>query len=223
MRAKSKRFLRRLDRHMRLERRASRGGGRRATDREANRGWIPAVALALGIAVLDWAVKWLVASRVPLGELVEVWEGRVAVWHVRNEAMILGLYGSLPLGTRKVIAVVAGVTALLLLFEVVSKGHRLPRHRRPWAWLFVGLAFGGMLGNLGERAVHWGVTDYLSFRWGDLWLPPGNVADLALFLSIPVAAVVIAFELAARMQRQPASPPSERSADVRISPGEARG
>ena len=52
-----------------------------------------------------------------------------------------------------------------------------------------------MLGNLGERAVHWGVTDYLSFRWGDLWLPPGNVADLALFLSSPSPALVIAFEL----------------------------
>lgn len=223
MRSKSKRFLRRLDRHMRLERRASRGGGRRATDLEPNRGWIPAVFLALAIALLDWTTKWLVASRVPLGELVEVWEGRVAFWHVRNEAMILGLYGSLPLGTRKVIAVLAGLTALILLFEVVSKGHRLPRHRRPWAWVFVGLAFGGMLGNLGERAVHWGVTDYLSFGWGDLWLPPGNVADLALFLSIPVAAVVIGFELAARMQRQSEPTPVERSPEVRIRPGEASG
>lgn len=223
MRAKSTEFLSRLDRRLRLERRSAREGGRRATDRETNRGWIPSVFLALSIALLDWTTKWLVASRVPLGELVEVWEGRIAFWHVRNEAMILGLYGSLPLGTRKVIAVIAGVTALLLLFEVVSRGHRLPPHRRPWAWLFVGMASGGMLGNLGERALHWGVTDYLSFGWGDLWLPPGNVADLALFLSIPVAAVVIGFELAARMQRQAVPSPAERAPEVRVGAGEARG
>jgi len=207
MRAKSERFLRRLDRHMRLERRAARGGGRRRTDREPNRGWVPAAVIALGIALSDWTVKWLVIGRIPLGELVEVWDGRVALWHIRNEAMILGLYGNLPLGARKLIAVAAAVVGVVLLLEVVSKGHRLQPRRRPWAWLFVGLAFGGMLGNLGERAVHWGVTDYLSFRWGDFWLPPGNVADLALFLSLPVALVVIGFELEARMLREPEPAP----------------
>lgn len=199
----------RIDRALRLERRASRGGGRRRTDYEPNRGWIPAALLALGVAIFDWTVKWIVAGRVELGHLVEVWDGRVALWHLRNDAMILGLYGSLPLGARKTIAVVSAVVALVLLFEVTSRSHRLPPHRRPWAWLFVGLAFGGMLGNLGERAVHWGVTDYLSFRWGDFWLPPGNIADLALFLSIPVAGVVIVFELAARAQRRPVPAPME--------------
>lgn len=202
-------WLERLERRLRLERRSSRAGGRRSTDYEPNRGWIPASLLSLGVAGADWAAKAAVARRVPLGELVEVWEGRVALWHVQNDAMILGLYGNLPLPTRKAIALVAGTIGLFLLFEVVTRGHRLPPRRRPWAWLFVGLALGGMLGNLGERALHWGVTDYLSLQWGGFWLPPGNLADLAIFLSIPVAAVVIAFELAARAQRRPQPGPQE--------------
>lgn len=61
-----------------------------------------------------------------------------------------------------------------------------------------------MLGNLGERLVHFGVTDYLSIRWGAWWLPPGNVADLALFLSIPLAIPVLWMEIRERARRRPA-------------------
>lgn len=183
------------------ERRAHRSGGRRYSDREPNDGWTIVPAVALAVALLDWATKAAVAAAVPLGAFVEVWPGRVALWHVRNHAMILGLWGDFPLAVRKGIAVVAALAALLLLFQIVGRGHRLPPRKRRWAWVFVGLAFGGMLGNLGERAVHWGVTDYLSLRWGGLWLPPGNVADLALFLAIPLAFVVMAFEVQARARR----------------------
>lgn len=176
-------------------------GGRRSSDREPKRGWIPTVVIVFSIACSDWLTKAFIIETMPLRTFREVWEGRVAFWHVRNDAMILGLYGDLPLQSRQAIAAMSAVLAALLLFEVISRGHRLPPGRRNWVWLFVGLVSGGMLGNLGERALHWGVTDYLSFRWGDIWLPPGNIADIAIFLSAPVAMVVIWFELAARMRR----------------------
>ena len=199
-----RRIAHRLERRLRLERRSTeRGAGRRRTDVEPTRGWKPALVIALSIAVLDWAVKWAVAQRVPLGSIEVVWEHRLALWHVRNPAMILGLYGSLPIEVRVAIAAVSGITGAILLFEVVSRGHRLAPSKRKWAWLFVGLASGGMLGNLGERVIHWGVTDYLSIGWGDLWLPPGNIADLAIFLSLPIAMIVIYFELQGRRQRDP--------------------
>lgn len=194
-------IFRRFWRRLQGERRVVRGGGRRRTDHEPQRGWVPAVLVALSIAVFDWAVKWWIIQTLPLHGFRVLIEDRVALLHVRNDAMILGLYGDLPLQSRQAIAAMCGVLGALLLFEVTSRGHRLPPGQRKWAWLFVGLASGGMLGNLGERVVHWGVTDYLSFRWNDLWLPPGNIADLAIFASIPVALVVIAFELRARMQR----------------------
>jgi lipoprotein signal peptidase len=186
---------------LRGDQRPDLNGGRRSTDREPNRGWIPAIVIVLAIACSDWLAKAFIIQTMPFRSFREVWEGRVAFWHMRNDAMILGLYGDLPLQSRQAIAVMAAVLATLLLFEVVTRGHRLPPGRRNWVWLFVGLASGGMLGNLGERALHWGVTDYLSFRWGDIWLPPGNIADIAIFLSAPVALVVIGFELQARMQR----------------------
>lgn len=213
--SQGKLLIRRTVRRLRGERRAQRGGGRRRTDYEPNRGWVPALLIALLIASLDWGVKWWVTQRLPLSGFEVVWPDRMALWHLRNDAMILGLYGDLPLVSRKVIATLCGIVGALLLFEVVGRGHRLPPNRRKWAWLFVGLASGGMLGNLGERVVHWGVTDYLSFRYKDLWLPPGNVADLAIFASIPVALAVIAFELEARLQRREA-PAAEARGEVEI-------
>ena len=187
------------DRRGRVE--PERSPGRRSADHEPMRGWIPTVCVALGVALLDWTVKYLIARNIPLDDLVEVIPGRVAFWHVRNHAMVLGLWENLPLGGRKAIAVVAAVLGALVLLQILGRGHRFARRHRAWAWVFVGLVLGGMMGNLGERAVHWGVTDYLSFRWGEYWLPPGNIADLALFLSMPLAIPVIWFEFAGRSRR----------------------
>jgi len=92
-----------------------------------------------------------------------------------------------------------------LVGQVLSCGHRLPARHRPWIWLFVGLVMGGMLGNLGERAFHWGVTDFISICWGGTWLPPGNFADLAMFAAVPLAGVVTWLELLSRSRRSPAA------------------
>jgi lipoprotein signal peptidase len=175
--------------------------GRRAADYEPLSGWRPALLIALGIALLDWIVKFAIISSMQIGDFREVIEGRVALWHVRNPAMILGLWANFPIEYRKLLAIVAAVLGALVLLQIVGRAHRLPRNQRRWAWVFVGLVTGGMLGNLGERIIHWGVTDYLSFRYGAYWLPPGNVADIALFLSIPLAIPVIVFEMMGRARR----------------------
>lgn len=174
---------------------------RRSTDREPNRGWRWVALGIVVVALLDWGTKYLVASTIPLEEMVVLGD-RVALWHVRNDALILGLFGDLELAARKLVAVVLGVAAVGLLVSVIMRSHRLLPGRRRWAWGFAGLLGGGMVGNLGERVLHWWVTDFLSFRWGDLWLPPGNVADLAIVLSLPLSLAVIAFELEARSLRR---------------------
>lgn len=192
---------------------------RRRTDQEPWDGWKPVLMIALSIAFLDWATKALVIATIPLGDIIVVMEGRVALWHVRNPAMVLGLFGDLPLAYRKMLAGLLAIVGVILLFEVLTRAHRLLPHRRPWAWFFGGLLFGGMLGNLGERALHWGVTDFLSIGWGDSWLPPGNVADLAIFFSIPIALIVILFEVEARAQRAPPdAPDASLSTDTAGSP-----
>jgi lipoprotein signal peptidase len=174
---------------------------RRRADREPKHGWTPALLIMLGVALLDWATKAMIVVLMPLGSFKVVWDDRLAFWHIHNDEMVLGLWGNLPIEMRQGIALVGAVLATIILFGVVSRGHRLLPQHRPWAWAFVGLSFGGMLGNIGERLLFWGVTDFLSFRYGSLWLPPGNIADLAIFLSFPLAVGVIVFELRARAMR----------------------
>lgn len=205
MKEKAATALRRLMGFRRCLPRGDESPGRRASDREPVRGWRPALAVASAIALLDWGTKAAVAYSVELEGFREVVAGRVALWHVRNEAMILGLYGDLSLGTRKAIAIVAAIVAVVVILQIIGRGHRLPRGQRTYASVFVGVVLGGMLGNLGERVMHWGVTDFLSFYWTPYWLPPGNVADIALFLSIPMAVPVIVFELMGRARRAPAT------------------
>jgi signal peptidase II len=196
-----------------------RSPGRRASDHEPMLGWIPAATVAVGVALLDWTSKLLVSLTVPLDELREVIPGRLAFWHVRNPAMVLGLWQNFPLGTRKLIAVMASALGTMVLLQIIGHGHRFPRTHRAWAWMFVGLVLGGMLGNLGERVVHWGVTDFISLRWGDYWLPPGNVADLALFVSMPLSIPVILLEFLGRARRaaeRAAEPMGEPAVDTAV-------
>ena len=203
------RILRRLTAQRRTVIDPGRAPGRRAADYEPVRGWRPSLLIAAGIALADWISKAAINASMEIGDFQEVISGRVAFWHVRNPAMILGLWENLPLDGRKLLAMVAAIVGLLVLLQIVGRAHRLPGNQRRWAWVFVGLVLGGMLGNLGERLIHWGVTDYLSIRWGDFWMPPGNVADIALFLSIPLAIPVIVFELMGRARRgrvRPAHP-----------------
>ena len=178
--------------------------GRRSSDRQPRTGWFPVLATVAAVASADLATKVLVRGFVPLESFVPLWRERVGLWHVANPAMILGLHGDLPLLSRQVITVLAALLALTILFDVVDRGHRLPAPRQRIVWLCCGLAFGGMLGNFGERLIYWRVTDFLSLRVGSIWLPPTNVADLALFASIPLSALVIRYELEARRRRRPA-------------------
>lgn len=190
-----------------LDRRRSRASrtefplNRRRTDRERRRGWKPILLLAAAVALLDWLTKAIVVATIPVDEIVVLIEDRLALWHVKNPAMILGLFGDLPLSYRKVLAGTLAVVGITLLVEVVTRAHRLLPNRRPWAWTFVALVLGGMLGNIGERVFHWGITDFIAIGWNGIWLPPGNIADLAIFLSIPVAPFVIIFEIEARSRR----------------------
>jgi len=201
---------------MGLRRAAPRPGaspGRRASDHEPVRGWIPAAWVGLVVVVLDWSTKAAISFSMSEGQFREVIPDTLAFWYVRNHAMILGLYDNLSLGARKGIAIAAAILGAVTILQILGRGHRLPRFHRLWASVFVGLVFGGMLGNLGERAIHWGVTDFISFRYGPYWLPPGNIADVALFASIPMAIPVIVFELMGRARRrQRAAAPADRRA-----------
>jgi lipoprotein signal peptidase len=184
---------------------------RRSTDREPNPGWAPTLLIAAAVIAVDWTTKALIAANLEVGAVQEVIEGRVAFIHVKNPEMMLGLWGNFPVEVRMVIASTAAILAVLVLLDLVARSHRLARHHRVWSWVFTGLMAGGIFGNLGERAYHWHVTDFLSLNAGGVWLPPGNVADLAMLLAIPLVVPVTLFELQARRRRRTRKGPERRA------------
>jgi lipoprotein signal peptidase len=191
---------------------------RRSSDRQPNTGWMPVLATMTLIASIDWWMKALVRGFIPVDGFVTLWPDRLAFWHVQNPAMILGLHGDLPLISRQVITVLASILALLVLTDVVKRGHRLPAERRRVVWLCAGLASGGMLGNFGERLIYWKVTDFFTVRLGSTWLPPTNLADVAIVAALPLCAAVIRYELEARGRRRAAvvHELTRRPASVRV-------
>lgn len=175
---------------------------RRSTDREVNPGWVPTLLIAATVIAVDWISKSLVAANLEIGAFREVVDGRVALIHVKNPEMMLGLWGNFAIEVRMVIAWTATILAMLVLADLVARSHRLRRKHQVWSWIFTGLMAGGIFGNLGERAVFWHVTDFLSLHAAGLWLPPGNVADLAMILAMPLVIPITLFELQARRQRR---------------------
>jgi lipoprotein signal peptidase len=184
---------------------------RRSTDREPNPGWVPTLLIAAGVIAVDWSTKALIAANLEVGAVREVIDGRLAFIHVKNPEMMLGLWGNLAIEVRMVIAWTAAVLAMLVLADLVARSHRLDRRHRAWSWIFTGLMAGGIFGNLGERAIYWHVTDFLSLHAAGIWLPPGNVADLAMILAMPLVVPVTLFELQARRRRRTRTGPERRS------------
>lgn len=54
----------------------------------------------------------------------------------------------------------------------------LIRTKSEWRRLFVGLIFAGAVGNIVDRMINGGVTDFLAYRWLGEPLFIGNVADI---------------------------------------------
>lgn len=183
---------------------------RRGSDHQPQRGLRVTLLITAAVALADWSSKAAIIAFLPRGGFTELVPDRLALWHVRNQAMVLGLWSDLPLATRQSMALLAALLAVLLLIEIVPRTHRFSASEQRWAWLFAGCAFGGMLGNLGERLVHRGVTDFLSFGWNGIWLPPGNIADIALLLSFPLALPVFFFEMNGRARRGSGAATPER-------------
>jgi len=140
------------------------------------RRWSPALAVGLGVLVLDQLVKAVVRSRIVLGERIEVLPFLDLV-HVRNSGVAFGFLAG---GGALLVAGMAAALLALLIFFVTHAG-------RPLVWLPTGLLLGGAAGNLLDRARDGAVTDFLKVpRW-----PAFNVADIAITVGVVLLIYVL--------------------------------
>jgi signal peptidase II len=134
--------------------------------REARSRWTWLVVLAGVVLVADQAVKIIVRGTMDPGDRIEVLPF-LDIVRVTNEGIAFSLFT----GNQTVIAI---VTVLALTGIAVAMTGLVKRN--PMAAVGAGLLAGGALGNLVDRVLHGGVTDFVKLtHW-----PAFNIADMAI-------------------------------------------
>ena len=140
--------------------------------RVASRGrWWLLMGVAALLVVLDQAVKWMVATNLPLGEgiVVTAWFNLV---HVLNPGAAFSFLADAGGWQRHALSGVGIVVSLVLAF-LLWRGVGSPLETAA----YVGL-IGGALGNVVDRLRIGAVVDYLDLHWRDLHWPAFNLADV---------------------------------------------
>lgn len=70
------------------------------------------------------------------------------------------------------------IPLLVTVGLAICIGVWLVQTKSEWRRLFVGLIFAGAVGNIVDRVINGGVTDFLGYRWLGKPLFTGNVADI---------------------------------------------
>lgn len=147
----------------------------RRAQRDARRRGAWFVVAAIATFAVDQATKLAVLAGIERGERIDLILG-VGLVRARNEGIAFGLFPGRPgvVATLTVIALVVIAGALI----------RLARHSLIVAF-GGGLLIGGSLGNLVDRLVHGGVTDFID---PPAW-PAFNVADIGIVVGAAIIAI----------------------------------
>ncbi len=135
--------------------------------------------VALGIIVLDQVSKSLVRMFVPLGQSVlEDWPVRFS--HYSNNGAAFSMFQN----QTYLFVIVAAVAISVIVFY----SRRLPKEANV-VRLGLGLQLGGAIGNLIDRLLRGGVTDFIDVGF---W-PVFNVADSAIVVGVGLLAYYLLF------------------------------
>lgn len=151
-------------------------------------GWVPLVAVAGGVLVIDQLTKFVVRHTLDVSESVPVIASVLHITHVRNPGAAFGL---LPNQQLLFFAVSGAAISFVITYWLRA---------RPSEWPLVvalGLLLGGASGNLIDRITLGTVTDFLDLRF---W-PVFNVADSSIVIGL--ALIVLTMLLGGRDERRP--------------------
>lgn len=144
--------------------------------------WLSAATLAA-----DRATKYLIETRTSEAYRFVFIPRVVTIVHNQNPGIAFGVFSDSPARWIEVALVCGAAAVLALLVWLLVSG----RAGGGLARAGVALMAGGAAGNVLDRLLHGGVTDFVEVRIGHYLWPAFNVADSAL----TVGAVLILIEL----------------------------
>ena len=136
--------------------------------------------LSLAVLVLDQWTKWLVELHLKDHPSFEIIPNLLNFTYVRNTGVAFGLFAANDRISGTLILTALGLFALGF---VVYYYWRLATHERTLL-LALALVIGGAVGNLLDRIMNGGVTDFIDFSYGTYHWHTFNIADSAITVGI---------------------------------------
>lgn len=131
--------------------------------------------IALLVIALDQLTKWLVATKMKIGESVTIIPNVLYITSHRNRGAAWGiLQGQFWLFYLITIVVVIGLVVYI---------QRLPHEERLFG-VALGLMLGGAIGNFIDRLIRKEVVDFIHTYIGTYNFPIFNIADSALCIGV---------------------------------------
>jgi signal peptidase II len=158
------------------------------------RKYLVLVAMASMLISFDQLTKFLVTSRIKLGESVAVIDHFFHLTLVYNSGAAFGLFANLPPDIREpIFFLVPGITLVFVLtiFARLKESQQLSIYA-------LAMVVGGALGNLMDRIRLGKVVDFLDFHWRQAYhFPAFNLADSAITLGVFLLFLSVLFKRSA--------------------------
>ncbi len=132
--------------------------------------------LALAVVGADRATKYLVEQGMPEGSRRELLPGFAALVHAQNTGIAFSLFSESASHWVSLLLILSSSAVIAVLVWLLLSG------RAPGVFFQAALALiaGGAAGNLLDRLLHGGVTDFMELRAGSFVWPAFNLADSAI-------------------------------------------
>jgi len=143
--------------------------------------------LALAILAADRASKFAIERLAPEGFRRALVPNFADLVHSVNAGIAFGLFSETASKWISLLLALSSAAVILLLVWLLFAGYT----GRVESQIGMALIAGGAAGNLLDRLLHGGVTDFLELRAGNFRWPAFNLADSA----ITIGAALIIFEL----------------------------
>ncbi len=150
-----------------------------------SRGWL--LLLSALIVAADRVTKWLVSTRLELGDNLQVIPHVFAISHVENPGAAFSLFNdsSSPARVRWLLLIFSLLAAVAVLVALLKLGRRITATS-----VALALILGGALGNAWDRLRFGYVIDFLEVHIIHYHWPDFNVADSA----IVVGGILLVFD-----------------------------
>lgn len=144
--------------------------------------------LTLGIVVLDRATKAWFESQTPIGWRHSVVRNLIYLVHSRNPGIAFSVFADSASPWVRICLIVGALVVICALawLLVVGQGGTM-------ACAGIALLLGGATGNVTDRIVNGGVTDFLEVWLGNYRWPAFNVADSAITIGAILLIVDLVF------------------------------